>query len=183
MILYKEKYAFKIITTSPRGKWVEKKSPFTTGNWVGWLWHSYLLCHVCMFSKLCIHDDVIKLKHFPCYWPVVCGIPRSPVNSPHKCQGRGPLVFFYLRLNKRLSEQSRRRWFETPSCSLWRHYNVKLITAVAYNHGINQTPSLEENSALQWGHNGRDSVSNHQPHDCFLNRYSGADQRKHQCSA
>ena len=25
-------------------------------------------------------------------------------------------------------------------------------------------------SALQWRHNGRDSVSNHQPHDCLLNR-------------
>ena len=27
-------------------------------------------------------------------------------------------------------------------------------------------------SALQWhySHNGRDSVSNHQPHDCLLNR-------------
>ena len=24
--------------------------------------------------------------------------------------------------------------------------------------------------ALQWRHNGRDSVSNHQPHDCFLKR-------------
>ena len=23
---------------------------------------------------------------------------------------------------------------------------------------------------LQWGHNGRESVSNHQPHDCLLNR-------------
>ena len=23
--------------------------------------------------------------------------------------------------------------------------------------------------ALQWGHNGRDDVSNHQPHDCLLN--------------
>ena len=23
---------------------------------------------------------------------------------------------------------------------------------------------------LRWGHNGRDSVSNHQPHDCLLNR-------------
>ena len=31
-------------------------------------------------------------------------------------------VFFDLRLNKRLSKQSRRRWFET-SHSLWRHYN------------------------------------------------------------
>ena len=24
--------------------------------------------------------------------------------------------------------------------------------------------------SLQWRHNGRDSVSNHQPHECFLNR-------------
>ena len=29
-------------------------------------------------------------------------------------------IFFDLCMNKRLSKQSRRRWFETPSCSLWR---------------------------------------------------------------
>ena len=33
-------------------------------------------------------------------------------------------VFFDLRLNKWLSKQLRRRWFETPSRSLWRHCNV-----------------------------------------------------------
>ena len=33
-------------------------------------------------------------------------------------------VFCDLRLNKRLGKQSRRWWFETPSCSLWRHCNV-----------------------------------------------------------
>ena len=33
-------------------------------------------------------------------------------------------VFFDLRLNKRLSKKSRRRWFETPLRSLWRHCNV-----------------------------------------------------------
>ena len=32
-------------------------------------------------------------------------------------------AFFDLRLNKRLSKQSRRRWFETPLRSLWRHHN------------------------------------------------------------
>ena len=36
---------------------------------------------------------------------------------------------------------------------------------------------------LQWRHNERDGVSNHQPHNCLLNRYSGADQRKQQSSA
>ena len=39
------------------------------------------------------HDDVIKWKHFPCYWPFVRGIHRSPVNSPNKGQWRGALMF------------------------------------------------------------------------------------------
>ena len=30
------------------------------------------------------HDDVIKWKHFPRYWPFVRGIHRSPVNSRTK---------------------------------------------------------------------------------------------------
>ena len=33
-------------------------------------------------------------------------------------------VFFDMRPNKRLSKQSRGWWFETISCSLWRHRNV-----------------------------------------------------------
>ena len=39
------------------------------------------------------HDDVIQWKHFPRYWPFVRGNPKSPVNSPHKGQWRGALVF------------------------------------------------------------------------------------------
>ena len=35
-------------------------------------------------------------------------------------------VFFDL--NKRLSKQSGGWWFETPSCSLWRHYNANWYT-------------------------------------------------------
>ena len=38
------------------------------------------------------HDDVIKWKHFPRYWPFVRGIHWSPVNSPHKVQWRGALM-------------------------------------------------------------------------------------------
>ena len=40
-----------------------------------------------------VHDDVIKWKKFPRYWPFVRGIHRSPVNSPHKGQWRGSLMF------------------------------------------------------------------------------------------
>ena len=39
------------------------------------------------------HDDVIKWKHLPRNWPFVRGIHRSPVNSPHKGQWRGALMF------------------------------------------------------------------------------------------
>ena len=39
------------------------------------------------------HDDVIKWKHFPRYWPFVQGIHRSPVDYPHKGQCRGALMF------------------------------------------------------------------------------------------
>ena len=39
------------------------------------------------------HDDVIKWIHLPRYWPFVRGIHRSPVNSPHKGQWRGALIF------------------------------------------------------------------------------------------
>ena len=40
-----------------------------------------------------VHDDVMKWKHFPRYWPFVRGIHRVPVNSLHKGQWRGALMF------------------------------------------------------------------------------------------
>ena len=46
----------------------------------------------CCCMKM-LHDDVIKWKHFPRYWPFVRRIHRSPVNSPHKGQRRGTLMF------------------------------------------------------------------------------------------
>ena len=63
-------------------KWlgVEQATSHYLNQW--WLvyWHIY-------------HDDVIKWKHFPRYWPFVRGIHRSPVNSLHKGQWRGALMF------------------------------------------------------------------------------------------
>ena len=72
------------------------------------------------------HDDVIKWKHFPRYWPFVREIHRSPV--PGKFPAQRPVtqsfdVFFDLRLNKRLRKQSWGWWFETLSRPLWRHCN------------------------------------------------------------
>ena len=56
------------------------------------------LAFLIVFSRLLqwhqsYHDDVIKGKHFPRYWPFVRGIHRSPVNSPYKDQWRGALIF------------------------------------------------------------------------------------------
>ena len=53
-----------------------------------------VLPHLTSFGPCAIpyHDDIIKWKHFPRYWPFVRGIYRSPVNSPHKGQWRGALM-------------------------------------------------------------------------------------------
>ena len=70
------------------------------------------------------HDDVIKWKHFPRYWPFVLGIHRSPVNSPHKGQWRGALMFSLIcaRIN---------RWVYNGEAGDWRrhlaHYDVTIM--------------------------------------------------------
>ena len=74
------------------------------------------------------NDDVIKWKHFPCYWPFVQWIHQSPVNSPHKGQWCGALMFSLICcLNKQLSKQWWDWWFEMPPCSLWHHCNGKML--------------------------------------------------------
>ena len=46
-----------------------------------------------IYSFASTHDNVIKWKSFPRHWPFVRGIHRFPVNSPHKGQWRGTLMF------------------------------------------------------------------------------------------
>ena len=78
------------------------------------------------------HGDVIKWKHFLRYWPFVRGIYRSPVNSPHK----GPVT---RSMSKRLNKQTRPRWIETQSLSLWRHCNARLALQYGYTFFIPKT--------------------------------------------
>ena len=47
----------------------------------------------CHYPDKIPHNDVIKWKHFPRYWPFVRGIHRSPVNSQHKGQWRRAFMF------------------------------------------------------------------------------------------
>ena len=72
--------------------------------------------------RLLEHDDVIKWKQFPRYWPFVRGIYRSPVNSPQQDQRRGALMFSLICawtngwVNNRGTSD-----FEIPSPSWWGH--------------------------------------------------------------
>ena len=70
-----------------------------------------------------LHDDVNKWNHFPCYWSLVPGIHRPPVNSLTKASDAEFDIFFDMRLNKLLSKQSWGMWFETPLRPIWRHCN------------------------------------------------------------
>ena len=83
-----------------------------------WLWfnpgeHGRMFTRLLNYIK---HTWWRHQKHFPRY--------RSPVNSPHKGQWRGTLMFSLIcALHKRFSKQSWGWWFKMSSRSLWRHCN------------------------------------------------------------
>ena len=76
------------------------------------------------------HDDVIKWKHFPRYWPFVRGIHRSPVNSPHKGQWRGALIFSLIcaRINGWVNSR-----YAGDLRHHWAHYDVIVMNGCLCN--------------------------------------------------
>ena len=110
-------------------------------SFIGWVYHvsavmmnclcphsSVILVFISWVIKchppVCIHDDVIKWKHFPRYWPFVWGIHRSPVNSPHKDQWRRALMFslIYIWINGWANNR------ETGDLGRYRaHYDVTIL--------------------------------------------------------
>ena len=93
-----------------------------------------------------IHDDVIKWKHFPRYWPFVRGIHRSPVNSPHKGQWRGALMFTLICawINGWVNNG------EAGDLRRYRaHYDVIVMQSCIYSWGIRNTNQRWENGALR----------------------------------
>ena len=86
-------------------------------------------------SKLSLknHDDVIKWKYFPCYWPFVRGIHRSLVNSPHKGQWRGALMFSLICAwinggvkNGEVGDLRRHRVHDDVIVMIWERVNTTL---------------------------------------------------------
>ena len=115
------------------------------------------------------------MEIFSALLALCAGIHRSPPVT------RSFGAFFDMRLNKRLGKQWRGWWFEKPSRPLWRHCNgcylaKQLILEKQIHKSQNcsvitkKAMRLIEMITLRWRHNERDSVWNHQPHDCLLKR-------------
>ena len=71
---------------------------------------------------------------FSDYAPVTVDSQRTVTRNFH--------VLFDLRLNKGLSKQLRRRWFETPSRSPWRHSNVFVLRILVLQEPIHSKSEM-----------------------------------------
>ena len=107
------------------------------------------------------------MEAFLRYWPFVRGIHRSPVNSPHKGQWH----------NREAGDLRRHRG----------HYDVNGMVRTGTLRGYCCAVwniLYRALMSLQWRHNECDGVSNHQPHDCLLNRlFRRVSKKKNQSSA
>ena len=65
-----------------------------------------------------------KWKHFTRYWPFVRGIQRHRWIPLTKASDVELWCFLWSPPEQTVKQKSRCWWFETPSCSLWRHCNV-----------------------------------------------------------
>ena len=59
--------------------------------------------------------------------------------------------------------------WESSWCQLCCNWSYKCVTNWVLYQVFYSTRRSYLNRALQWRHNGRDGISNHQPPDCFLN--------------
>ena len=94
-----------------------------------------------------LYDGVIKWKHFPRYWPFVRGIHQSPVNSPHKGQWRGILMFSLMYvwingcINNREAGDLRRYHGHYDVIVMYDGWNyVNTWYGVIFNHNVTCIP-------------------------------------------
>ena len=91
----------------------------------GALWGLWIRSSLSSLEATQIIIDVTERKHFCLTGPLWGKPPVTDGFPSQRPVTRSFDVFFDLCLNKRLSNQSRHRRFETASRSLWRHCNVK----------------------------------------------------------
>ena len=99
---------------------------------------------------------------------VLCTKPETHTNS--SSPGRNGRHFWQMTIWYAFS------WMKMIEFRFECHWNllpgVQLTTNIGSGNGLAPNRSqaiIWNNNALQGRHNGRDSVSNHQPRDCFLN--------------
>ena len=88
----------------------------------GWAWLVDLFIHLLIIYWLMVTSSTgHQMKPFSALQALCAG--NSPVTAQRPVTQSFD-IFFDLRLNKWLINQSWGCWFETSSCSLWRHSNV-----------------------------------------------------------
>ena len=87
------------------------------------------ICHPGLFLLILTWCRNQMEKHLPRCWPYLPGIPRSPVNSPHKGQWRGALIFCVVCARTNC-------WTNTRDAGDLRrhgaHYDVTVMTGVYF---------------------------------------------------
>ena len=107
------------------------------------------------------HDDVIKWKHFPRYWSFLRGIYRSPVNSPHKGQWRGALVFSLICVWINGWENNR----EAGDLRRYRaHYDITvMLSTPGFGRYACALQPLYCTQNSHWLHNKQEALSERRP--------------------
>ena len=126
------------------------------------IWYGLCPCRICMMTSS--NENIFRVTG-PCTG-------NSPVTGEFPSQRpvtRSFVFFFDLRLTKRLSKQSRRRWFETLSRSLWRHCN-----GLNHSHIIEQVRMIQPKQNNNSNNNNKNNnkqqqqQQQQQPRKCFI---------------
>ena len=101
------------VSTGPKGNKYKKDTAYTYSKSQG-------------FKKILHHEGTWWRHQMETFSALLAG-----EYSSQRPVTRSFDVFFDLRMNKRSSKQSRRRWFVTPMfCSLWRHCKEVVMSII-----------------------------------------------------
>ena len=133
-------------------------------NWKVY-YNTILFVCVCLDRMICMYDIMSLVE-----------VPQRPIN------GRAITIDITIKGLKLVWLNNWRinvngNGGKTTSCFI--DYHCVTYRSICRNYWSPGTPF----TTLRWRHNGRDSVSNHQPHDCLLNRLFRRRSKKVQSSA
>ena len=113
-------------------------------TWINWSPESNKNLHFMVCTNGCVLQlgkQPHKVRYSACLLETFSALlafcaGNSPVTGELHTQrpvARSFDVFFDVHLNQQMSKKWRRQWFETPSCSLWRHCNVCMLYSRLYS--------------------------------------------------